>query len=379
MSHAPTRPAGLKPLRVLIIEDAEDDLQLLLLALRRAGYAPDHACVHSAAGLAQALERQRWDIVLSDYTLPDFSGLQALAQVQAHDPDLPFILISGNIGEEVAVAAMRAGAHDYLIKGNLTRLGAAIDRELREAVVRQERRRADRELREAKQRLQALSNRMLEIQENERRHLARELHDEIGQALTAVKLNLQALERRVDEGAARRLTREVTGLVGAVLDQVRALSLDLRPPQLDDLGLVPALHWLVQRSAGTAPPAVLLHADPQPRRLPASVETAGYRLAQEALTNAMRHARASRVDIQVEDHGDCLKLSVRDDGRGFDLPAALARAASGQSMGLLGMRERVSLAGGQLDISTRPGGGTEVCAVFPLAGPARDAAGEVRS
>ncbi|MFZ5462334.1 MAG: sensor histidine kinase, partial [Pseudomonadota bacterium] len=137
---------------------------------------------------------------------------------------------------------------------------------------------------------------------------------------------------------------------------------------------VPALHWLIRRSAGGAPPAVLLHADQQPRRLPAPIETACYRLAQEALANAMRHARASRVDIEVVDHGDSLKLSIRDDGRGFNFPAALARAASGKSMGLLGMRERVSLAGGQLAINSRPGGGTEVCATFPLAAPAQDAA-----
>ena len=217
-----------RPIDVLIVEDSADDFALLLMALRRAGYEPRHRRVQDAEGLARALGERRWDIVLSDYTLPDFSGLLALEQVRAFDADLPFIVVSGNIGEDVAVAAMKAGAHDYLIKGHLARLGAAIEREVREAEVRRDRRKGEQELREARLRLQALSNRMLQVQEAECRHIARELHDEIGQSLTAIKLNLDALQRRLKDHAALPLATDITAIAELLLEQVRRMSLDLR-------------------------------------------------------------------------------------------------------------------------------------------------------
>lgn len=362
-------PAALRPLGILIVEDSPDDLALLLLALRRAGYAPDYRCVRNAEETAQALDDRPWDIVLSDYTLPDYSGLMALRQVQAFDPDMPFIIVSGNIGEDVAVAAMKAGAHDYLIKGSLARLGAAIEREVREAGVRRARRKSEQELHQARLRLQALASRMLQVQEAERRHIARELHDEIGQSLTAMKLNLDALQRRLGDHAALPLAIEVTDIAELLLDQVRKLSLDLRPPQLDDLGLSAALNWLVKRHGGQDGPTILLEAPDRLPRLDPIIETASFRIAQEALTNALRHARAAEVRIALGIEEECFRLSVRDDGVGFDAAAAQARAVHGGSLGLVGMRERAMLAGGTLDVAARPGDGTEVSASFPLASP----------
>jgi signal transduction histidine kinase len=372
MPDAEKNSAATKPLRAIIVEDTPDDVALLLRALRRAGYAPDYARVQSAEELGAALRAGGWDIVLSDYTLPDFSGLMALHQVAAFDPDLPFIIISGNIGEDVAVAAMKAGAHDYLIKGNLMRLGAAIERELREAGMRRARRRDEQALHHARLRLQALSNRMLEMQEAERRHIARELHDEIGQSLTAIKLNLEALARRIADEKTRRLAEEIVGVAGQVLDQVRRLSLDLRPPQLDDLGLRAALQWLVKRHTREDGPAIELAAPESLPRLDSAAETACFRVAQEALTNVLRHAGATSVRIELKEDGGQFCLDVRDDGRGFDLAAARARALEGASLGLVGMNERVALAGGEIRLASRSGGGTHVRACFPLpAGTAR--------
>nr|MDP2192588.1 EAL domain-containing protein [Rhodoferax sp.] len=131
------------PLRVLLIEDSENDAELLLLELRRGGYAPEYERVETHEGLEDALARQSWDIIISDYAMPRFNGLQALKLAQEKGGDIPFIIISGSIGEDVAVEAMKAGAHDYLMKGKLARLLPAIARELREARMRQERRQAD--------------------------------------------------------------------------------------------------------------------------------------------------------------------------------------------------------------------------------------------
>lgn len=131
-----------RPLRVLMVEDSEDDGLLLLAALRRAGYEPDFIRVDSAAAMREALHSRDWEIILSDYDVPGFGGLQALALLRESGLDLPFIIVSGTIGEDTAVAAMKTGAHDYLMKGNLARLGPAIERELGDAEVRRERNRA---------------------------------------------------------------------------------------------------------------------------------------------------------------------------------------------------------------------------------------------
>jgi diguanylate cyclase (GGDEF)-like protein/PAS domain S-box-containing protein len=150
-SHVPARP-----LRLLVVEDTPDDALLLVRALRKSGFAPEHVRVDTAAALRQALESGQWDIVVSDYSMPEFSAFQALEITRRHDAELPFIIVSGNIGEDVAVGAMRAGAQDYLLKHNLARLGPVVTRELDEAAVR-------RAHREAEDRLTSQQERMNDI------------------------------------------------------------------------------------------------------------------------------------------------------------------------------------------------------------------------
>jgi len=133
-----------KPLRLLLAEDSEADAELLLRHLRRHGYSVTSERVFTGPALSAALDRQTWDIVVSDYVMPDFSGLDALRIIQKKDPDLPCIITSGRVGEDTAVAAMRAGACDYIMKDNLRRLGPAIEREMQEAAGRREKRRARR-------------------------------------------------------------------------------------------------------------------------------------------------------------------------------------------------------------------------------------------
>ena len=145
-----------KPLHILIVEDSEDDCLLLLRELRRGGYDPVYERVETAAAMREALEQRQWDIVISDYVLPKFSGLVALKMLKESGLDLPFIIVSGNIGESIAVHAMKAGAHDYILKGNLTRLVPAVERELREATVRRERRQAEEALVESETRYRSL-------------------------------------------------------------------------------------------------------------------------------------------------------------------------------------------------------------------------------
>lgn len=228
-----------------------------------------------------------------------------------------------------------------------------------------ERRRAELELHEVNERLRALSTRLLDVQEAERAAIARELHDEIGQALTALKLEAQVLARQLAGGESARLAA-IVSLADRTLAQTRNLSLDLRPPQLDHLGLAATLRDTLQRVAGPAGIAARLVVEPEDIALERGLATAAFRVAQEALTNAVRHAAARNLVVELRATRDTLELAVSDDGRGFELEAARDRAVKGASVGLLGMEERVALTGGSLQIVTRPGHGTRVQASFPL-------------
>jgi signal transduction histidine kinase len=181
--------------------------------------------------------------------------------------------------------------------------------------------------------------------------------------MTAVVMNLQALPST--HAGPDRVQESIT-LVQRVLQQVRDLSLDLRPSMLDDLGLVPAVRWYVNRLGARTGLEIALTADLGKARLPTHLETACFRILQEALTNVVRHARARHVAVDLRRRDGELQLALRDDGIGFDVPAAWHRAGQGTSLGLLGMQERVSLAHGEIEIDSAPGCPTEIRARFPL-------------
>lgn len=230
-----------------------------------------------------------------------------------------------------------------------------------------ERQRSEQALRDSEFRLRSLSQQLLDVQEAERASIARELHDEIGQALTAMKLAAQWLARRTDResGEAERLA-ECVALADRALAQTRSLTLELRPPQLDQLGLAAALRDQTERVASSAGFAARFACDADDAAIDKPLATTIFRIAQEALTNCARHAGARNVQVELRGRESALSIAVSDDGRGFDLDAKRRSAIKGVSMGLLGMEERAALAGGTLRIATHPGGGTRVEATFAL-------------
>jgi PAS domain S-box-containing protein len=215
----------------------------------------------------------------------------------------------------------------------------------------------------------SLSYQLLDAQETERRAIARELHDEIGQQLTSVQLNLQTLDTSITDSENQDRLEETMQTIENVLEQVRDLSRTLRPAILDDFGLAPALKWYVERQAKRAGFQFEFHADAFAQRLPEEVETVCFRVAQETVTNIVRHSHAHQVLVELREQPNQIILTIQDDGRGFDVADALARAVSGNSFGLLGMRERVALVGGEVAIQSAPQQGTRVCAQIPLDAP----------
>jgi two-component system, NarL family, sensor histidine kinase UhpB len=220
-------------------------------------------------------------------------------------------------------------------------------------------------LNEANKRLQAISKRVLSIQEEERRSISRELHDDIGQSLTALKIGLHRIAQRASADS-KELVAECLNIADSTLDKLRNLSLELRPPQLDQLGLGGALEWLVDHHRSATGLNVECQFAGLSDRLPAEIESACYRITQEALNNATRHASAKQIHIRVERGEHLLMLVIRDDGVGFDMDEARRKALRTGSMGLIGMEERAQLAGGRLMLCTVPGMGTAVQVTFAL-------------
>jgi signal transduction histidine kinase len=199
--------------------------------------------------------------------------------------------------------------------------------------------------------------------EDEARRIARELHDEAGQLLATVYFALEALRGDVTTAGEARLTR-VFDLLHHVEESIRRIAHELRPTILDDLGLVPALQFLAEGAARRSGIVIDVSGSTQGRLTPA-VETALYRITQEALTNVMRHARARRAMVEVERTPHEIVCHIRDDGRGFD-PSAVVADGAGRGIGLEGIRERISTLGGQLEIASGPGRGTELVVRVPM-------------
>jgi signal transduction histidine kinase len=210
-----------------------------------------------------------------------------------------------------------------------------------------------------------VSRRLLTAEETERRRIARVLHEDVGQLLTAVRLNLQRLISP-DRDGDDPVVRDSIGLIDETVARVRELSGELRPALLDDLGLGQAVEWYANRQAGRAGYAIVVDEGLGEGRLPEPVETAGFRIVQQALTNIARHAQAKNVQIDLRRDPRTVELSVVDDGVGFDVEEARMRAQAGESLGLVHMMELAYMAGGIIIITSAKGSGSTVRVSFPL-------------
>lgn len=324
-----------------------------------------------------ALARQHApDLTLLDVQLPDIHGHELCRQFKA-DAQLRSLFVvllsSSETSSGRQAAGLEAGADGYIARPIenrelLARVQSLLRIQQAEAALRRahnelERRVQERtaELEQANLKLRALSLRLVEVQESERRFLARELHDELGQLLTALKMVLdQSIPLAPPTlgaglGQAVELTQELVA-------RLRHLSLTLRPPLLDDLGLQVAMEWQIRRfSEQTGLAIEFRHAVPS--RLPPQVETAFFRIAQEALTNVVRHANARTATVRLWADPERAGLQIEDDGCGFDPEVTRARA----STGLSGMQERVDLLHGDFHLESHPEQGTRLTVELPLA------------
>lgn len=355
-----------------MLEDNEADAELALHTLGKGGMIFSCERVDTRGAFMRALEQMPPDVILSDYSLPSFDGYAALAIALAKSPDTPFIFVTGTLGEEVAIETLKKGATDYVLKQRLSRLLPSVQRALREADERRERRRAEEQLRQSHEQLRALSVYLQHVREEERIRIAREVHDELGQALTGLKLQLAWLGGRLPE--KMKLFHEKMKTMAERIDEtiqiVRRIATELRPGVLDSGGLLAALEWQANQFERQTGIHCRVQSAVRDTLWDQDLNTAFFRIFQETLTNVIRHANATRVDVRFVETGNFLVLVVKDNGRGISDP----EIHNTRSIGLLGMRERAALLRGEVRLRGEPGKGTTVTVRIPR--PAKNHAGE---
>lgn len=327
--------------------------------LHRGGLQVEAVRIDSEAEFLAAIDpSQDWDVIVSDFNLPGFSGLVALDLLKASNRRIPFILVSGEIGEDTAVEAMRNGASDYLLKNNLSRLVPAVMHAVEVHQVYLDRLRADQELGASKQRVHELVQHLQTSVESERAAIAREIHDDVGGSLTAIKFDLAWIARHTDSPEVAARVNSAQETVTHAIEASQRIMHNLRPAILEQ-GLVAALQWMASRFERRTGIVCQFRSRHEHLSLPAGVPLVAYRTAQEALTNVSKHAYATQVNIDLTLAGGVLSLEVSDNGRGLN-PVDLAKI---KSFGIRGLHERAGTVGGWVDLSSGAGGTTLILSV----------------
>jgi signal transduction histidine kinase len=357
-------------IRILLLEDNATDADLVRHALRMGGLAFSWALVDNKADFIRQLEQFGPDLILADFSLPSLDGYTALELAREICADVPFIFVTGTLGEEVAIETLKKGATDYVLKHRLSRLVPSVHRALREAEGQRGRKQTEEQLRESHAQLRALSVHLQYVREQERIRIAREVHDELGQSLTGLKLQLTWMAGRLpkDLKSLHRKIHVMTDGIDETIQSIRRIATELRPGLLDTAGLPAALEWQaiefqkqtgIECSVSVAMRGSTLNQD---------LNTAFFRIFQETLTNIIRHANATKVEVRLFEAAEHFVLEVKDNGRGI----SESEIQNTKSIGLVGMRERAALLGGEVRWRGHPGKGTTVSVRIPRR--ARDSA-----
>jgi signal transduction histidine kinase len=357
--------AALPPaaLRILLVEDSAADVALIKHMLRTSDREVSVINVETREAFEAELSRRPPHLILSDYSLPTFDGGQALEIAKQIAPHVPFIFVTGTLGEEVAIDMLKQGATDYVLKNRLSRLAPAVSRALRESEQRREREQSEERLRRSHDQLRALTGHLQFVREEERTRIAREVHDELGQALTGLKLDLSWLSGKFHgaRGLQHKL-KTMSGQIDATIHTVRRIATELRPGVLDSLGLAAAIEWQGAEFQERTGIRCEVKIDVMEPIQGLDFSTACFRIFQETLTNIIRHAKATLVKVHLEQDDHELILTVQDNGRGI----TEREIVHARSIGLIGMKERAAQVGGEVFFFGLPERGTTVTMRVPL-------------
>lgn len=352
--------------KILFLEDNRDDVELMEHELRMAKHDFTSTQVSRKSEILRRVQEFEPDIILVDYSLPSFNGIEAFRLIRQEWKYIPFILVTGALSEQVALEFLEEGVDDFILKSSFKRLPAAVINAMRKKEDEREKSRITTELRKSHEELKLLIERQERAIEDERTSIARDLHDELGQVLTALKIDVSMLKRGVMTGkpitGIESEFKAVTELIDRITQSVKRISKGLRPEALEDLGIVDAIRYQVLEFGKRND----IHAEillPNPAlQVENNMAITLFRIVQECLTNIARHAQARVVKLQLEQNEDILKLTVVDDGVGI----SNHDIESSKSLGLIGLRERVRSLKGKFSISGGPRGGTAISVSLPL-------------
>lgn len=355
---------GKRPLKVLLLEDLDSDADIIQLKFKKFEHEVDCFHVKNKQEYLEALNHGPYDCIISDYGLLQYTGMDAVKELRSKDAYTPFIICTGNLNEETAVACIKAGADDYVLKESLGRLNSAIAGAILAKRNLLEKEQAESELIELNQRLTALTHHLQNVRDEEKKKIAMEIHDQLGQELTGNKLGLYWIQQQIKQHGIAKVNEEevqdkITYLLDLntkTIDTVRRIAHQLRPVVLDDIGLIPALEWHVNNFNKNDKCKCGLILDAENVTFKKELSTAIYRIAQEALTNINRHAQASEANLALYADSKFLHLVVEDNGVG----AIKEEALKSRSLGLFGMRERLKPWNGKWDMQTAPNQGTKI-------------------
>ena len=352
-------------LNVLLVEDDEDDYVITrdLLSDIEGKKFNIHWVKNYEEALKEIAEKKH-DIYLLDYRLGNKNGLDILQEIRKNDVGkAPAIFLTGQGNDEIDAQALASGAMYYLIKGEVD--PKSLDRCIRYCIqqnlVQQSIRRSEDEFRH-------LSSQLLEAQENERKRVAKELHDSIGQTLTAIKLNIENCAMRMKERTPGPDTlRALIAMVQGAVEEVHNICMDLRPPMLDDLGIITTIQWFCREFSQASPSIRIRHfLDISESDIPDELKITIFRILQEAMHNVAKHSGASNLDIVFLKNEKTIDLEVKDNGRGIEDLEEVFSCEENTGMGIRNMRERAELSGGAFAIESNTDYGTVVRALWPI-------------
>jgi signal transduction histidine kinase len=348
---------------ILVVDDVPMNLEIITSQLERHGHIT--LVARSGEEAVERAESAHPDLILLDVVMPGIDGFETCRRLKQREAtrDIPVIFMTALTATDDKIEGFRVGAVDYVTKPiNVEEVATRVDTHLKLDALRQQQAAQNRQLRqEIVAREQDMRSKREEAREGERKHIARELHDELGQHLSAIRLELSFVRLRwgADNPELREKVQSVQKSIDGVIYLVRDLVARLRPTVLD-LGIAPALEWLVCEFRTSSQVRCDLQIDEQAADLNPWQTSAVFRLAQESLTNIGRHAHARNAQVSLQRQSVDYVLTVCDDGLGFD-PTKIGI----KSFGIQGMRERAQLLDGRLDLHTQPGGGTNIVVTFP--------------
>ncbi len=351
-------------LKLLLLEDDPADAALIKIILERSGLEFDSLLASDEKEFLDALNENNFDAVLADNALPQYSSMEALAFIKKKNPYTAFILVTGTVSEEFAVNIIQQGADDYILKTNLTRLPSAISKTVQNKKIQKEKLQAENEMREMNEQLRNLAAHLQNVREEEQTRISREIHDELGQMLTAIKMDVTSADKKMKtspENASATLGN-VLEMVDNTVKTIRRIASELRPTILDDLGLIEALEWQSMEFEKRNQINCVFTSSNSTLTINREIAIGLYRIFQEALTNIARHSGATHVVATLQVEPQQLVMTIADDGKGFDPEAVKGK----KSLGLVGMKERALMMKGKLVTETVLGKGTTIRITVPL-------------